>query len=107
MAKKFTAVMAEMMNDPQTRSEIEREKRRASREIAIYQVRERLGLTQKEFAEILGVSQARVAQYEQSDDLKLSTLQKIADCVDGELVVQVRLPEGEQIDLLPAFSAAD
>ena len=50
-------------------------------------LREQLGKSQVELAEILGTSQPNVSQLERSDDLQLSSLAKYVHALGGQLQI--------------------
>lgn len=55
--------------------------------------------TQKEVAEVLGVSQRRVSAIEHSEDLQLSTIRGYLEALGLELDIAARTPEGERIEI--------
>ena len=42
------------------------------------------GLTQKQFAELVGIDQPRISRIEKGEDFMVSTLEKISKIIDGE-----------------------
>ena len=67
-------------------SEIEDELRLAA---GLTALRESAGLSQRDLAERIGVSQPRVAAIECSDNVTISVLQRYARGIDGRLEVSV------------------
>lgn len=66
---------------------------------ALIEARKRAGYTQRELAEILGVSQPTVANFERQDnDPRLSTLRRYALAVGADIRHQVLLPDGAQVE---------
>lgn len=62
---------------------------------ALIEARKRAGYTQRELAEILGVSQPTIANFErQENDPRLSTLRRYALAVGAEIRHQVRISDG-------------
>lgn len=55
--------------------------------------------TQKEVAELLGVSQRRVSAIERSEDLQLSTIRGYLAALGLELDIAARTPDGERIEI--------
>lgn len=58
-------------------------------------LRERIGLTQAELAEILETSQSNVSKIEAKDDPYVSTLRKVIEAKGGKLKVIATFPEGD------------
>lgn len=70
------------------------------REITLAKIREELNLSQTELAQSLGISQPSIAKLENVDnDPKLSTLKRYIKALDGELSIDVTLPNGKRIGL--------
>ena len=44
------------------------------------------GLTQKQFAELVGIDQPRISRIEKGEDIYLSTYEKISKIIDGEKI---------------------
>lgn len=79
--------------------EIEAELRLA---VALTALRESAGLTQRELAQRMGVSQPRVAAIEQCRNLTLAVLDQFVSAVGGALEVSVVREGGRRIPLLSA-----
>jgi len=67
-------------------------------------LREQAGLTQREVADRIGVSQPRVAAIERSRNVTIDVLEKYIDAVGGQLEVTVR-KGNRRIPLLTADAA--
>ncbi len=61
--------------------------------LALAELRQSQGLTQREVAETLGVSQANISRIEHEEDVYLSTLRSYAEALGGRLEVNVVFPE--------------
>ena len=69
--------------------------------LALAPIRRRAGRTQAEVALALGVSQPEISQLEQREDTSVSTLQRYAAALGGELIVAVKLDD-RLLSVLPA-----
>lgn len=66
---------------------------------ALIEARKRAGYTQRDVAEILGVSQPTIANFESHEnDPRLSTLRRYALAVGADVRHQVRLPDGVLVE---------
>ena len=80
---------------PERRARIEKRAEKALQEIrALRELRERLGLTQEEFAEQIGVSQSRVSRIENgSRGLTFADFSRFVQSLGGEWELTVKLPD--------------
>lgn len=72
--------------------------------VALTALREQVGLSQRELASLLGVSQARVASIEKSRNVTIEVLEKYVQALGGELEITARRG-GKRVSLLPARKA--
>ncbi|SRR5712692_11112601 len=100
MAKNFRQLRAAMDRDPVARAEIEIYKRAMDDVLALAAVREQCGVTQKEVAATLGVSQANVSRIEHEEDLYLSTLRDYVAALGGRLELTAVFPD-QAVQLVP------
>jgi transcriptional regulator with XRE-family HTH domain len=63
------------------------------------ELREKLGLTQRELAKRVGVNQARIAWIEGSGDIRITTLAKIVFAMSASLSIRVRFRDGTEREL--------
>ncbi|WP_237722942.1 helix-turn-helix domain-containing protein [Singulisphaera acidiphila] len=63
------------------------------------ELRQRQGLSQTELAERAGVRQANISRIENRNDVLVSTLDKLASAMGGELSIRVRFPDGTEQEL--------
>ena len=89
---------------PQRVAKAKAHAREMQAEMLLAELRKLEGVTQVELAEKLGIKQPAVSQLEQSDDMQVSTLQRIVKALGGVLEITVRLPGGEY--RLGQFTAA-
>lgn len=67
-------------------------------EVGLQMMREELQLSQKQVAEVMGISQPAVTKLEQrGNDLKLATLKRYVEAMGGKLSLDVELPTGKRI----------
>lgn len=77
-----------------------RTQRRRRQPVNLTALRHRLGLTQVELAERMGISQSDLSKLERRRDLRLSTLDSYLRAAGGNLRVVVEMPGGEtEIDI--------
>ncbi|MCU6665426.1 MAG: helix-turn-helix domain-containing protein [Silvania sp.] len=61
-------------------------------------MREELRLSQKQVAEVMGISQPAVTQLEQrGNELKIATLKRYIEAMGGKLSLDVELPTGKRV----------
>ena len=89
--KKFSDLSAEARRDPVRRARIDAAKARTLEEIARYrlaELRQALGLTQAELADLIGKSQSAISQIESGEiGLSLEVLRAIVSELGGTLEV--------------------
>lgn len=89
--KKFSDLSAEARRDPARRARIDAAKARTLEEIARYrlaELRQALGLTQTELADLIGKSQSAISQIESGEiGLSLEVLRAIVSELGGTLEV--------------------
>lgn len=67
-------------------------------ETGLQMMREELKLSQKHVAEVMGISQPAVTQLEQRrNELKIATLKRYIEAMDGKLSLDVELPTGKRV----------
>ncbi|EPF15792.1 Antitoxin HigA [Cedecea davisae] len=91
--KTLTEVIAEF--SPEDQAEIHKLTEALILETGLQLVREDLGLSQKQVAQKMGVSQPAIAAIEQrGNDLKVLTLKRYVEALGGRLSLQLEFPEG-------------
>jgi DNA-binding XRE family transcriptional regulator len=68
--------------------------------VLLRELRAALGFTQEQLATRLGVQQAAVSRLERRPDITLRSLRRYVEALGGELEINVRTPDGEQLKLL-------
>lgn len=67
-------------------------------ETGLQMMREELKLSQKQVAEVMGISQPAVTQLEQrGNELKIATLKRYIEAMGGKLSLDVELPTGKRV----------
>jgi transcriptional regulator with XRE-family HTH domain len=89
-----TVELDEQLEQEYTDEEIEEIKRESAFDYVdaqLKELREERGLTQKEMAERMNVSQPQLSKFENSDDFYLSTLRRYVEALDAELELKVKM----------------
>lgn len=66
-----------------------------NKEMALFELRQALDMTQTELADELNMKQAAISKFEKQSDIYISTLRKILAGMGGELIISARFSEGE------------
>jgi transcriptional regulator with XRE-family HTH domain len=93
MAKSFD----DLVKRTTSRATREKARRRAQEllaELLLSEVRELVGKSQRQVAEVLGIKQPSLSKLEKQTDMQVSTLQKIVKALGGELEVLAKFPKG-------------
>ena len=93
MAKKFSELEKKM--SPKSREWVKKEVAKALEEMALNELRNARGLSQKMLAEILHIQQPAIAKLEKRTDMYISTLRSHINAMGGELEVIARFPDGD------------
>lgn len=101
MAHKFKNLSEPILADPCERAKIEQLKRASLDAAELTRLREARGMTQREVAETLAVSQANISRIEHEDDLYLSTLSGYVAALGGRLELRAVFPD-ETVEIVPA-----
>ena len=86
----FQERLREDLKDPEFRKHFEEERRALDLALKIAKLRERKGLTQQEFAQLMGTSQQAVSRIESGEyeGFTLKTLEKIAEATGTQLKIE-------------------
>ena len=106
MAHKFKKLSEPILADPCERAKIDQLKRASLDAVELTRLREARGMTQREVAETLDVSQANISRIEHEDDLYLSTLSGYVAALGGRLELRAVFPD-EIVEIVPAASPSD
>ena len=64
-------------------------------EMLLPEIRKHSGMTQKEVAAVLGISQPGLSKIENQDDMHIGTLSKLIEAMGGTLEIIAHLPQGD------------
>jgi len=64
-------------------------------EMLLPEIRKHSGMTQKEVAAILGISQPGLSKIENQEDMQIGTLSKLIEAMGGTLEIIAHLPQGD------------
>lgn len=98
MVKTMKELRTEFEADPRRRAKIDAYERAFRDVLGLASLRESLGITQEELAKRIGFSQERVSKIERQPDLTLSTLEKVATGLGGDLEVSIAI-DGHRVAL--------
>jgi len=90
MARKFAELRAQMRPDAQQRS-----KSRANQMLAdinLAELRQSIGMSQREVAVVMNVNQPAIAKIEQRTDMLLSTLKHYVSAIGGAMRITIDIP---------------
>lgn len=91
----FSKLRDQALQDPVRRERIKNYRRATDVVVALGKLRSGQGMTQKQLAESLHVSQANVSRIEHAEDLFLSTLRGYVEALGGELRLTAVFPDQE------------
>jgi transcriptional regulator with XRE-family HTH domain len=93
MRKSFDSLLKKM--SPVRRVHVEKKVALLKKEMALFELRQALDMTQTELAGELKMKQAAISKFEKQSDIYISTLRKILAGMGGELIISARFSEGE------------
>jgi transcriptional regulator with XRE-family HTH domain len=99
----FAEIAAEALNDPVRRARIDERKRAIDDALALAALRADRGISQRQMAGTLGVSQANALRLEHVEDVYLSTLRKYVTAPGGRIDDNANFPN-ERVTLVAADS---
>jgi len=91
MAKNFNELRAKRSPEARDRSKAKAKKLMA--EMLISEIRKDAGVTQQDLADALGVKQPSIARMEKQEDMQISTLTRIVECLGGKLEIIAHMPK--------------
>lgn len=93
MAKSFATLKNKMSISAQ--QEVVEKTNQLLKDVLLYEIREKLHITQNEMALKLETKQANISRTERRRDMKLSTLKRYIEAMGGELDIVARFPMNE------------
>jgi DNA-binding XRE family transcriptional regulator len=100
MPKTLDAVLAALPQEQQDK--IERRAQDLIRRVSLREVRKSLGISQKQLAEALKVSQAAVSKQERRQGIQVETLCGVIEAMGGTVEITARFPGDKTVRLTPA-----
>ena len=79
---------------PDALAKSDRKSRAMMAEMPLHELRQALGLSQKNLADVLNVQQPSIAKLEKRTDMYLSSLRSHIEAMGGELEIVARFPDG-------------
>lgn len=101
MAHSFRKLREPIEADPTRRAQVGAIVHAMRDALELTRLREARGMTQREVAETLDVSQANISRIEHEDDLYLSTLSGYVAALGGRLELRAVFPD-ETVEIVPA-----
>lgn len=80
---------------PERRAKIEAGVVEMQRDMLLSELRKHSGLTQKELADRLGISQAGLSKMEGQENMEIVTLNRLVNSLGGHLELIVHMPDGD------------
>ncbi|ELP34529.1 helix-turn-helix domain-containing protein [Rhodopirellula baltica] len=77
------------------RADMDNRVRKMEAEMVLAELRKYSGMTQKDLAEKLGVTQPTLSGQEHQDDMEISTLSRLIQALGGKLELIVHMPKGD------------
>ena len=93
MKKSFDVLLKNMSSE--RRARVDKKVALLNKEMALFELRQALDMTQTELADELNMKQAAISKFEKQSDIYISTLRKILAGMGGELIISARFSEGE------------
>ncbi len=92
MPRNFRELEAQMAPERLARAEIKAKE--IMTDMLLAEIRNQVGLTQKELAATLEIKQPSLSKIESQDDMKIGTLIRIIEALGGELELIAHMPGG-------------
>ena len=99
MPKTLDDVLASLPQEQQ--SKIERRAQDLIRRISLQELRKSLGISQKQLAEALKVSQAAVSKQERRQGIQVGTLCEVVEAMGGTVEITASFPGDRTVRLMP------
>ena len=93
MPRNFKELEAQMTPERRTRAEIKAKEIIA--DMLLAEIRRQMGLTQKQLAKELNITQPTLSKVESQEDMQIGTLSRIIEALGGKLELIAHLPGGD------------
>jgi ribosome-binding protein aMBF1 (putative translation factor) len=80
---------------PKRRARIESRKVELREEMALHELRQAIGISQRALADKLDVLQPAIAKMERRADIRISSLRKLIEAMGGSLEIRAHFPHGD------------
>ncbi len=92
-AKNYRVLHDQVMSRPGAAERLAKLRQETLAEIGLYELRRAQDLSQTDLAERLQITQAAVSKFENSDDVRLSTLRQYIEALGGHLEISARFDD--------------
>ncbi len=93
----FSELQMQLRSDPARAGRVEDYKRNIENALALADMRRSRGMTQKQLAEAMQVTQANVSRIEHGQDAQLSTIRKYVNALGGQLEIRAVFPDRSDV----------
>jgi len=93
MPRNFKELVAQMPPERRTRAEVKAKEIIA--DMLLAEIRKQMGLTQKQLAKELNITQPTLSKVESQEDMQIGTLSRIIEALGGKLELIAHLPGGD------------
>lgn len=93
MSRNFKELEAGLAPERRARAEMKAKKIMA--DMLLSEIRKQMGLTQKQLAKALNITQPTLSKTESQEDMQIGTLSRIVEALGGELELIAHLPGGD------------
>ena len=93
----FSRLRDELRSDPERAARIDAMAIAIEQALALAEMRRDRGMTQKQLAEAMHVSQANVSRIERGQDAQLSTIRKYVNALGGELEIRAVFADRSEV----------
>lgn len=93
----FSVLRDQIRSDPERAARVEEYRAAIEQALALAEMRRNRGLTQKQLAEAMHVSQANVSRIERGEDAQISTIRKYVNALGGQLEIRAVFPDRSEV----------
>ncbi|MDP2328615.1 MAG: XRE family transcriptional regulator [Dehalococcoidia bacterium] len=105
--KNFSLLRDKVMARPGAEQRVAALREELLAEVGLYELRRSQEVSQTQLAELLHISQGAVSKFENSDDVRLSTLRQYIEALGGRLEVSARFDDRTvKLDIKPREEVA-
>jgi DNA-binding XRE family transcriptional regulator len=93
----FSKLREQLRSDPDRAARIDAMEAAIEHALALAEIRRRRGMTQKQLAEAMRVSQANISRIEHGEDAQLSTIRNYVNALGGRLEIRAVFPDRSDV----------